>query len=144
MDFERIMATGRFLSTKFHIPPWRIGSVSRPRLLARLDTGLDECHKLTLISAHAGYGKTTLVAEWIHTILNNGHAHKLSWLSLDEGDNDPARFLGYFVSALLAGGYCPRLLIEKDDCNVHRFRSHLFRHGDSVPCWECARVCFPP
>ena len=94
------MATGRFLSTKFHIPPWRIGSVSRPRLLARLDTGLDECHKLTLISAPAGYGKTTVVAEWIHTILNNGHAHRLAWLSLDEGDNDPARFLGYFVSAL--------------------------------------------
>ncbi|HEY3474630.1 MAG TPA: hypothetical protein VGK56_08475, partial [Anaerolineales bacterium] len=92
---------GRFLKTKFFIPVWRAEAVSRPRLLARLHTGLEEGRKLSLISAPAGYGKTTLAAEWIHRI-QEAHqmATRVAWLSLDEGDNDPARFLGYLLSAL--------------------------------------------
>ena len=98
---ECILMIGRFLKTKFFIPSWRAGAVSRPRLVERLDTGLHEGRKLTLISAPAGYGKTTLAAEWIHTIQE---AHqtttRIAWLSLDEEDNDPTRFLGYLLSSL--------------------------------------------
>jgi LuxR family maltose regulon positive regulatory protein len=67
--------------------------VSRPRLIERLNAGLH--HKLTLISAPAGFGKTTLLSEWVA-----GDGHPVAWLSLDEGDNDPARFLAYLVAAL--------------------------------------------
>jgi LuxR family maltose regulon positive regulatory protein len=65
----------------------------RPRLIARLNEGLHR--KLTLISAPAGFGKTTLVSEWVA-----GCERPPAWLSLDEGDNDPTRFLGYLVAAL--------------------------------------------
>lgn len=86
-----------FLETKFHIPPWRAGSISRPRLVQRLNAGLEEGRSLTLISAPAGYGKTTLVAEWIHSSQNRA---KTAWLSLDDADNDLGRFLSYAVAAL--------------------------------------------
>ena len=81
------------LQTKLYIPPIRPELVSRPRLIERLNAGLDR--KLTLISAPAGFGKTTLVTEWL-----NRSEHRFTWLSLDEGDNDPARFFTYFVAAL--------------------------------------------
>jgi LuxR family maltose regulon positive regulatory protein len=67
--------------------------VSRHRLLKRLNEGL--YRKLTLISAPAGFGKTTLVSEWVAFI-----EQPIAWLSLDEGDNDTARFLAYLVAAL--------------------------------------------
>jgi len=63
--------------------------------LERLDEGLSSGCKLTLISAPAGFGKTTLVSEWLATC-----GHPVAWLSLDEGDNDPARFLTYLIAAL--------------------------------------------
>ncbi|MGC9395528.1 MAG: hypothetical protein ACP5J4_11800 [Anaerolineae bacterium] len=65
----------------------------RPRLTERLDKGLRR--KLTLISAPAGFGKTTLAAEWL-----NATPHNVTWFSLDETDNDPARFLAYLIAAL--------------------------------------------
>lgn len=86
----------RFLETKFHVPAWREGGVTRPRLLERLQSGLAERRKLTLVSAPAGYGKTTLVAEWLHSIADGS---RIGWLSLDESDNDLSRFLGYWVAA---------------------------------------------
>ena len=86
----------RFLATKFHIPPWHTGGVSRPNLLERISAGLTECCKLTLISAPAGYGKTTLTVEWIQSITGKT---QVAWLSLDEADNDPTRFLGYLITA---------------------------------------------
>ncbi len=86
-----------FLETKFHIPPWRPASIRRPRLVQRLQAGLEEGHSLTLISAPAGYGKTTLVTEWIHSSQN---CAKTAWLSLDDADNDVGRFLSYAVAAL--------------------------------------------
>src|SRR3990172_8044171 len=82
-----------FLTTKLYIPPLQPKVVLRPRLIERLNEGLHR--KLTLISAPAGFGKTTLAAEWIA-----GCGRPVAWLSLDEGDNDPARFLAYFVAAL--------------------------------------------
>src|SRR5665811_121218 len=81
------------LATKLYIPPSRPKIVLRPRLIERLNEGL-HC-KLTLISAPPGFGKTTLVSEWVE-----GCDQKIAWLSLDEGDNDPTRFLTYFVAAL--------------------------------------------
>jgi LuxR family maltose regulon positive regulatory protein len=88
------MAT-QILATKLYIPPPRPKVVLRPRLIERLNEGLRSGRKLTLISAPAGFGKTTLVSEWVA-----GCERPVAWLSLDEGDNDPARFLAYLVAAL--------------------------------------------
>jgi LuxR family maltose regulon positive regulatory protein len=60
-----------------------------------LNQGLRPGHKLTLISAPAGFGKTTLLSEWIVSV-----GPPVAWVSLDEGDNDPARFLAYLIAAL--------------------------------------------
>jgi LuxR family maltose regulon positive regulatory protein len=81
------------LATKLYTPGPRPKLVLRPRLIERLNEGLDR--KLTLISAPAGFGKTTLASAWA-----GGSERPAAWLSLDEGDNDPARFLGYLVAAL--------------------------------------------
>jgi LuxR family maltose regulon positive regulatory protein len=81
------------LATKLYIPQPRPNVVSRPRLIERLNEGLHR--KLTLISAPAGFGKTTLVSTWL-----NGSHQPAAWLSLEEGDNDPARFLAYLIAAL--------------------------------------------
>jgi LuxR family maltose regulon positive regulatory protein len=83
------------LATKLYIPPPRPKIVLRPRLTERLNEGLSSGCKLTLISAPAGFGKTTLVSSWIVSC-----GRLVAWLSLDEGDNDPARFLFYLVAAL--------------------------------------------
>ncbi len=107
------------LATKLNIPPIRPGLVSRPRLIERLRAALPTradsprtqdafsrtrgafSRALTLISAPAGFGKTTLVGEWVHKVGVHGHAPlHVAWLSLDEGDNDPARFLAYLIAAL--------------------------------------------
>ncbi len=81
------------LATKLHVPLPRPDIVSRPRLVERLSDGLRS--KLTLVSAPAGFGKTTLLGEWVA-----GCRQPAAWLSLDEGDGDPARFLAYLVAAL--------------------------------------------
>ncbi len=106
------------LATKLYIPPPRPTLVHRPRLLERLNEGLQR--KVTLISAPAGFGKTTLVSEWIEalrvtnyelragvgetaTIVNQKSKIKnssVAWLSLDAGDSDPMRFLAYLAAAL--------------------------------------------
>ena len=83
------------LVTKLYIPPPRSKIVFRPRLIERLNEGLSASRKLTIISAAAGFGKTTLVSEWVA-----GCERPAAWLSLDEGDNDPARFLAYLVAAV--------------------------------------------
>ena len=83
------------LATKLFIPPPRAKAVPRLPLIERLDDGLARSCKLTLISAPAGFGKTTLVSEWIAN-----HKCPVAWLSLDEGDNELTRFLTYFIVAL--------------------------------------------
>jgi LuxR family maltose regulon positive regulatory protein len=83
------------LATKLYIPPPRAKIVLRPRLIERLNEGLSAGCKLILISAPAGFGKTTLANEWVASC---GRA--VAWLSLDEGDNDPSCFLNYLVAAL--------------------------------------------
>src|SRR5262245_65257144 len=81
------------LATKLYIPSPRPKVVFRPRLIERLNEGLRR--KLTLISAPAGFGKTTLVSEWV-----TGFERPVAWLSLDKGDNDPIRLLAYLIAAL--------------------------------------------
>jgi LuxR family maltose regulon positive regulatory protein len=81
------------LTTKLHIPQVRTARVLRPHLIKRLQQGLAQ--KLTLISAPAGYGKTTLLCEWLAVC-----GQPTAWVSLDRGDNDPGRFWAYVLSAL--------------------------------------------
>ncbi len=88
------MATA-ILATKLYIPPIRPQLVQRRRLIERLNEGLFSSRKLAIISAPAGFGKTTLVSEWVA-----GCKRRAAWLSLDEGDNDLIRFLTYFIAAL--------------------------------------------
>jgi LuxR family maltose regulon positive regulatory protein len=83
------------LLTKLYIPPPRPKVVLHPRLVERLNEGLSSSRKLTLISAPAGFGKTTLVSEWM-----SSYGRPVAWLSLDEGDNNPSCFLAYLVTAL--------------------------------------------
>jgi LuxR family maltose regulon positive regulatory protein len=85
----------RLLTTKLYLPPVRRDLVSRPRLIERLNEGLHQGHRLTLVSAPAGFGKTTLLSAWVTTC-----GRPVTWLALDNGDNDPARFLAYLIAAL--------------------------------------------
>ena len=87
---------GPLLETKLHIPGLRRGQVPRPRLTARLTGGA--ARKLTLISAPAGFGKTTLVAEWLATMADD--ARSTAWLSLDQGDSQASTFWSYVIAAL--------------------------------------------
>src|SRR3990170_1165081 len=83
------------LAMKLRQPQVRASIVSRTRLTERLNAGLNRA--LTLISAPVGFGKTTLLGEWLS---GAAQAVPAAWLSLDEDDNDPVRFLTYVVAAL--------------------------------------------
>jgi LuxR family maltose regulon positive regulatory protein len=85
----------RLLTTKIQVPPLPPKTVRRARLLEALDRGLQPNLRLTLISAPAGYGKTTLLSAWIQD-----RGSPAAWLSIDESDNDPIRFLSYLLAAL--------------------------------------------
>ncbi len=88
--------TGPLIATKLYVPKPRRGLVTRPRLLERLRVGADS--RLTLVSAPAGFGKTTLLAEWLGE--TTGEDHSVAWLSLDPSDNEPSAFWRYVVTAL--------------------------------------------
>ncbi|MEW6265885.1 MAG: LuxR C-terminal-related transcriptional regulator [Thermodesulfobacteriota bacterium] len=81
------------LTTKLYLPQVRRDLVTRPRLLDRLDAGL--AGRLNLVTAPAGFGKTTLISFWLRRL-----TRPAAWLSLDEGDNDPARFLNHLAATL--------------------------------------------
>ncbi len=81
------------LLTKLHIPHAGNNVVHRPELFEKLNSGLSR--KLILVSAPAGYGKTTLISDWI-----SQNKITAAWLSLDYGDNDPAVFLSYVISGI--------------------------------------------
>ena len=91
------------LATKLYVPPTAQPQVLRPRLIAALSQALTR--RLTLVSAPAGYGKTTLVSHWLHST-----GIPSAWLSLDEEDNDPVRFIQYLITAL--GQIIPDLQID--------------------------------
>lgn len=80
------------LETKFYLPPWSADRVSRPRLIDLIHPQ----RKLTLVSAPAGFGKTTLLAEWVAAV----PTRPVAWVSLDQSDNDPAVFWSYLITAL--------------------------------------------
>ncbi|MEE9461673.1 MAG: adenylate/guanylate cyclase domain-containing protein, partial [Bacteroidales bacterium] len=90
---QSISAPEPILATKLYIPPPRPNVVLRSRLIERMNDG--QHGKLTLISAPPGFGKTTLASEWVA-----GCERPVAWLSLEEGDSDPTRFLAYLIAAL--------------------------------------------
>ncbi len=86
--------SSQLLRTKLFIPPVRPNQIARPRLTGLLEGSLDRA--LILVSAPAGYGKTTLVSSWV-----KDQQITSAWLSLDDNDNDPVRFIQYLFTALL-------------------------------------------
>lgn len=92
--FSKNSPTVPLLATKFFIPAVRENGVARPFLLQKLHAGTKQPGSFTLVSGPAGFGKSTLLSDFV------AHANTpVAWLSLDEGDNDPARFWTYFISA---------------------------------------------
>ncbi|HEY6607857.1 MAG TPA: LuxR C-terminal-related transcriptional regulator [Candidatus Limnocylindria bacterium] len=90
------MLTSALLETKLHVPPARPRLVDRSRLLDRLDQAMGA--RLTLVSAPAGFGKSTLIAGWL---ANDPSAdRRVAWFSIDRGDSDPTTFWTYLTSAL--------------------------------------------
>ena len=87
---------GPLLQTKLYIPRPRRGQVGRPRLLERLHRGAES--KLTLVSAPAGFGKTSLLAEWLDDLAGDGSS--TAWLSLDPSDSQALSFWPYVIAAL--------------------------------------------
>ena len=85
------------LAPKLHLPRLHASLLTRSRLLTRLDTGLQG--KLTLLSAPAGFGKTTVVSQWVADHRKRQHHPPVAWISLDPGDNDPVRFWRYVIPA---------------------------------------------
>jgi LuxR family maltose regulon positive regulatory protein len=83
----------KLLRTKLGVPPMRSNWISRSRLEKKMDEGF--ARKLTLISAPAGFGKTTLLVDWIHR-----NKIPAAWFSVDKGDNDPLHFLTYVIIGL--------------------------------------------
>src|SRR5215467_15680404 len=98
----------QLLATKFFMPASSHSLIPRPRLISQLNESLH--HSLTLLSAPAGFGKTTLLSDWIQLVPSLKPL--VAWISLDEGDNDPARFWTYVLTALDAcqPGLCTQLL----------------------------------
>ncbi len=96
------------LATKLYIPQPGPKVVARSELIERLNESLRQnrgfARKLTLISAPAGFGKTTLVSEWVAGCKRLEPEIRVAWLSLDKGDNDPTCFLNYLVAALQTAG----------------------------------------
>jgi LuxR family maltose regulon positive regulatory protein len=91
-----VTETELLLKTKFYVPQAYRDLVSRPRLIEQLDEAIR--HRLTLISAPAGFGKTTTLSEW--RMIHLGNDWSVGWVSLDEGDNDPVLFFSYLIAAL--------------------------------------------
>ncbi len=90
--------TRPLIATKLYVPRSRRTLVTRPRLGERLARGADS--RLTLVSAPAGFGKTTLLSEWLGA--SAGGSRPVAWLSLESADNEPGRFWAYVVAALQA------------------------------------------
>jgi len=108
------------LHTKFYLPKAREHLVHRARLTRLLEDGLQG--RMVLISAPAGYGKTSLLADWTQEF-----QHPIAWLTLDENDNDPARFMEYFIHSFNDRGYTDlqSLLTQKSKLFSANLRQNL-------------------
>ncbi len=106
------------LATKLHQPSPPSKRVQRPHLIQRLDEGLESGRQITLVSAPAGFGKTTCISEWVNAL----DRWPVTWLSLDPADDDPGRFFAYFVAAL-----------QKVDVNLGREIEGVLRAGQLPP-----------
>ena len=123
------------LSTKLYIPPVRAGAVARPRLVEKLLSGLQRPGSFTLLSGPAGFGKTTLLSEFIARIhqpceplvRNEPLVRDAAWLSLDEGDNDPNRFWSYLISA------CQSVFCEVGETALALLRAPQPLPEDTIP-----------
>ncbi len=89
------MLTDPLLKTKVIVPQARPSSITRPKLVKKLNAGLNG--RFTLVSAPPGSGKTTLIRQWVQDL---NHTYRLGWLSLDDHDDDPAVFITYLVAAI--------------------------------------------
>ena len=83
------------LQTKLIIPPLNAQLVQRPRISEKIDAGIHAGHKLTLVAAPAGFGKSTAVSIWAHQTQS-----RVTWLALDEGDNESSVFWAYLITAV--------------------------------------------
>ena len=98
--------SGELIQTKLYVPQLQPFFIHRPRLIKRIDQGLQNVSKLTLVSAPAGFGKSSLITDWGRRMAESLTAKssipysKLCWLSLDPYDDDPNRFWQYLVAAL--------------------------------------------
>ena len=90
------------LTTKLFVPAVRPHAVPRPRLIETLHDGRRSGRKLTLVSAPAGFGKSSVLSEWMADARRRDPLLRVAWISLDAADNDSARFLDYLVGALQA------------------------------------------
>lgn len=129
-SYARSMAV---LGTKVHVPVLRPDLVSRPRLLSRLNTG--QHPRLLLVSAPAGFGKTTVLGQGLTAIAGmDGH---VAWLSLDEDDNDPRRFLEHLVAAFQTVGEFSEAaqLVETAAHRVEAVLTSVVNDLDLQPGW---------
>lgn len=127
-----------FLRTKLYIPPVPPEIVSRPRLMERLTAAVNR--KLTLVSAPAGFGKTTLLSDWAHHIQRqrSSPARRIAWLSLDRDDNDPEHFWTYLIAAIqkarpTTGQVCLEMLASKSRPPIKSIVSALINEIAELP-----------
>jgi LuxR family maltose regulon positive regulatory protein len=118
---------------KTNLPRRRSDWIPRARLLRQLEDGLAEGRELTLISAPAGFGKTTLLAEWAHHT-----ARRVSWLALEESENDPALFLQYLLESIrkstdAVSPVLLRLLQPPQPVSATNLLSSLLNEISSIP-----------
>lgn len=130
------------LTTKLYVPPVRPELVPRSRLTQRLDAALSMGRKLTLLSAPAGFGKTTLLGEWAYRRAESG-ASPVAWLSLDREDSDPTRFVAYLIGALQAFessiGSGVQAILRSPQPPIHAVLTSLINEIAAIPD-ECVLV----
>jgi LuxR family maltose regulon positive regulatory protein len=128
-----VVVVGPLLTTKLHAPRRRRGLVARPRLIERLSRG-DEA-ALTLVSAPAGFGKTTLLTDWLSAAAAADRS--VAWLSLDARDNDPALFWAYLVAAVQTAvpdvGAGALALLSSPQSSAEAVVASLVNDLDAVP-----------
>ena len=108
------------LATKLFAPARRAQAVVRPRLLEQLDTTLDPGRRLTLVSAPAGFGKTTALSDWVAGLGEGQPSTRAAWLSLDDGDNDLARLLTHLLASLRRSASTSTLRRSSSPCQATR------------------------